>query len=65
MLSGTKCYAVKYKQENELDAAENVERTRQNKIRNECTRMKVCLAPILKNMVESRYRWFEHVRIRS
>jgi hypothetical protein len=70
MLYGTECWAVKSQQEHKLSVAEMrmlrwmSGHTRLDRIRNECIREKVGVAPIEEKMVESRLRWFGHVRRR-
>ena len=70
MLYGTECWAVKCQHESKLSVAEMrmlrwmSGHTRQERIRNECIREKVGVAPIVEKMVESRLRWFGHVRRR-
>ena len=62
MLYGTKCWAVKSKQENKLNVAEMrmlrwmSRHTEQDRIRNECIKEKVGVAPIVEKMVESQTR---------
>ena len=67
MLYKTKCQAIKNLQENwvapivEMRLLQWMTRhTRQHRIRNECIRKKIGVAPILKKMVESHHRCFEH-----
>ncbi|KAF1865233.1 hypothetical protein Lal_00004607 [Lupinus albus] len=56
MLYGNECWAVKYQQENKLYVRVH---TRQNRIRNKCTRKKVGVALVVEKMVKSRLRWYD------
>ena len=70
MLYGTECWAAKGEHEHKLSVAEMKMlrwmsgHTRLDKIRNEDIRERVGVAPIVEKMVESRLRWFGHVRRR-
>ena len=70
ILYGTECWAAKGEHEHKLSVAEMKMlrwmsgHTRLDKIRNEDIRERVGVAPIVEKMVESRLRWFGHVRRR-
>ena len=70
MLYGTECWTAKGEHEHKLSVAEMKMlrwmsgHTRFDKIRNEDIRERVGVAPIVEKMVESRLRWFGHVRRR-
>ena len=70
MLYGTECWAIKSQQEQKLSVAEMrmlrwmSGHTRLDRIRNECIREKIGVAPIEEKMVKSRLRWFGHVKRR-
>ena len=67
ILYGTECWAVKSQQENKFNVAEirmlrwMSGHTKQDRIRNECIREKVGVAPIVEKIVKFRLRWFVHV----
>ncbi|QHO57433.1 TIR-NBS-LRR type disease resistance protein [Arachis hypogaea] len=70
MLYGTECWVAKGEHEHKLSVEEMKMlrwmsgHTRLDKIRNEDIRERVGVAPIVEKMVESRLRWFGHVRRR-
>ena len=67
MLYGSECWALKGQQEQKIGVAEMrmlrwmSGHTRKDKIRNDCIREKVGVAPIEEKMTETRLRWFGHV----
>jgi Reverse transcriptase (RNA-dependent DNA polymerase) len=70
MLYGSECWGVNYEHEQKMRVAEMrmlrwmCGHTRLDKIRNECIRNKVGVAPIDEKMRETRLRWFGHVHRR-
>ncbi|QHO56154.1 TIR-NBS-LRR type disease resistance protein [Arachis hypogaea] len=71
MLYDMECWEAKGEHEHKLSVAEikmfrwMSSHTRLGKIRNEDIMKRVGVAPIVKKMVESRLRWFVHVKRRS
>jgi len=70
MLYGTECWAVKSQHESQVSVAEMrmlrwmSGKTRQDRIRNDTTRERVGVAPIVEKLVENRLGWFGHVERR-
>ena len=70
LLYGTECWAIKSQHEHKFNVAEMrmlrwmSGHTRKDRIRNDCIREKVGVAPIVEKLVETRLRWFGHVQRR-
>ncbi|CAL5439689.1 unnamed protein product [Camellia sinensis] len=70
MLYGTECWATKKQHVDKMSVAEMrmlrwmCGKTRQDKIRNECIREWVGVAPIEDKLRENRLRWFGHIQRR-